>query len=103
LSDFLQISRDGAVVTWTMNHPATRNALTGNTAIDEIVAAASAASTDPSVRAIILTGAGPVFSSGGNVKDMARFAQPGLDANIGTASSVSRKRCGHLMCPSSRL
>jgi enoyl-CoA hydratase/carnithine racemase len=81
LSDFLQISRDGAVVTWTMNHPATRNALTGNTAIDEIVAAASAASTDPSVRAIILTGAGPVFSSGGNVKDMARFAQPGLDAN----------------------
>lgn len=81
MSDFLQISRDGAVVTWTMNHPATRNALTGNTAIDEIVAAASAASTDPSVRAIILTGAGPVFSSGGNVKDMARFAQPGLDAN----------------------
>jgi len=64
-----------------MNHPATRNALTGNTAIDEIVAAASAASTDPSVRAIILTGAGPVFSSGGNVKDMARFAQPGIDAN----------------------
>lgn len=81
MSDFLQISRDGAVVTWTMNHPATRNSLTGNTAIDEIVAAASAASTDPSVRAIILTGAGPVFSSGGNVKDMARFAQPGLDAN----------------------
>ena len=81
MSDFLQISRDGAVVTWTMNHPATRNALTGNTAIDEIVAAASAASTDPSVRAIIFTGAGPVFSSGGNVKDMARFAQPGLDAN----------------------
>jgi len=81
LSDFLQISRDGAVVIWTMNHPATRNALTGNTAIDEIVAAASAASTDPSVRAIILTGAGPVFSSGGNVKDMARFAQPGIDAN----------------------
>lgn len=81
MSDFLQISRDGAVVIWTMNHPATRNALTGNTAIDEIVAAASAASTDPSVRAIILTGAGPVFSSGGNVKDMARFAQPGIDAN----------------------
>jgi len=81
LSDFLQISRDGAVVIWTMNHPATRNALTGNTAIDEIVAAASAASTDPSVRAIILTGAGPVFSSGGNVKDMARFAQPSIDAN----------------------
>ncbi|NBS64753.1 MAG: enoyl-CoA hydratase, partial [Betaproteobacteria bacterium] len=81
MTDFLQISRDGAIVTWTMNHPATRNALTGNTAVAEIVAAAAAAATDRSVRAIILTGAGPVFSSGGNVKDMARFAEPGLDAD----------------------
>jgi enoyl-CoA hydratase/carnithine racemase len=81
LSDFLQISRDGPIVTWTMNHPATRNALTGNTAIPEIVAAAAAAGSDRTVRAIILTGSGPVFSSGGNVKDMARFAQPGLDAD----------------------
>ncbi|NBS67244.1 MAG: enoyl-CoA hydratase, partial [Betaproteobacteria bacterium] len=77
MSDFLEITRDGAVVTWTMNQPATRNALTGNTAVAEIVAAATAASADRSVRAIILTGAGPVFSSGGNVKDMARFAEPG--------------------------
>jgi enoyl-CoA hydratase/carnithine racemase len=64
-----------------MNDPATRNALTGNSAAAEIVAAAEAAKADHSIRAIILTGAGPVFSSGGNVKDMARFAQPGLDAN----------------------
>lgn len=81
MTDFLQISRDGAIVTWTMNHPATRNALTGNTAVAEIVAAAAAAAADRTVRAIILTGAGPVFSSGGNVKDMARFAEPGLDAD----------------------
>lgn len=81
MSDFLQITRDGAIVTWTMNQPATRNALTGNTAVAEIVAACAAAAADRSVRAIILTGAGPVFSSGGNVKDMARFAEPGLDAD----------------------
>ncbi len=81
MSDFLQITRDGAIVTWTMNQPATRNALTGNTAVAEIVAACAAAGADRSVRAIILTGAGPVFSSGGNVKDMARFAEPGLDAD----------------------
>ena len=81
MTDFLQITRDGPIVTWTMNHPATRNALTGNTAVAEIVAAAGAAGADRTVRAIILTGAGPVFSSGGNVKDMARFAEPGIDAD----------------------
>ncbi len=81
MSDFLQITRDGPILTWTMNHPATRNALTGNTAVAEFVAAAAAAAADRSVRAIILTGAGTVFSSGGNVKDMVRFAEPGIDAD----------------------
>lgn len=81
MSQFLDISRDGAVVTWTMNDPATRNALTGNSAAAEIVAAAADAVKDRSIRTIILTGAGPVFSSGGNVKDMARFAEPGQDAD----------------------
>jgi len=81
LSDFLQITRDGAVVTWTMNQPATRNALTGNSAVGEFVAACAAVAADRSIRAVILTGAGPVFSSGGNVKDMARFAEPGIDAD----------------------
>jgi enoyl-CoA hydratase/carnithine racemase len=81
MSDFLQITRDGAIVTWTMNQPATRNALTGNTAVGEIVAACAAVAADRSVRAVILTGAGPVFSSGGNVKDMARFAEPGIDGD----------------------
>ncbi|MBP6901374.1 MAG: crotonase/enoyl-CoA hydratase family protein [Burkholderiaceae bacterium] len=81
MTHFLDIGRDGAVVTWTMNQPATRNALTGNSAVDEIVAACAAVAADRSVRVVILTGAGPVFSSGGNVKDMARFAEPGQDAD----------------------
>jgi enoyl-CoA hydratase/carnithine racemase len=81
MSTFLRIERDGAIVTWTMDQPATRNALTGNTAVEEFVAACAAVSADRTIRAVILTGAGPVFSSGGNVKDMARFQQPGLDAD----------------------
>lgn len=81
MNSFLNISREGSVVLWTMNDPATRNALTGNTAVDDIVAAADSAIADRSIRAIILTGSGPVFSSGGNVKDMARFAAARPDAD----------------------
>ncbi|MDQ6685067.1 MAG: crotonase/enoyl-CoA hydratase family protein [Pseudomonadota bacterium] len=70
---FLSTTREGAIVTLTMNQPETRNALTGNTAVDEFVEACAAIQADRSVRAVIVTGAGPVFSSGGNVKDMQRY------------------------------
>ncbi|CAN7709915.1 crotonase/enoyl-CoA hydratase family protein [Pseudorhodoferax sp. LjRoot39] len=70
---FLTTERDGAILTLTMNQPETRNALTGNTAVDEFVQACDAIRRDPSVRVVVITGTGPVFSSGGNVKDMQRF------------------------------
>lgn len=84
MSAFLETTRDGAVVTWTMNQPETRNALTGNTAVDELLAACAAVAADPSVRAVILTGAGPVFSSGGNLKDMQKYftRKPSADVVI---------------------
>jgi len=73
MDPFLQIERDGAVWTVTMSAPQTRNALTGNSAVDEFVAFCDAVARDDSVRAVIVTGADPAFSSGGNVKDMRRF------------------------------
>ena len=75
---FLKTSRDGAVLTLTMSQPETRNALTGNTAVEEFVQACAAIAKDRSVRCVILTGEGPVFSSGGKVKDMQRFFQQQL-------------------------
>jgi enoyl-CoA hydratase/carnithine racemase len=75
---FLKTSRDGAVLTLTMSQPQTRNALTGNTAIEEFVQACAAITHDRTVRAVILTGDGPVFSSGGNVKNMQRYFQEQL-------------------------
>ena len=69
--DVLLIERDGDVVTWTINRPETRNAISEDDAIDAFVAAVDAANADQSIRAIILTGAGTAFSAGGNVKDMA--------------------------------
>ncbi len=75
---FLDIQRDGAVVTLTMNQPETRNALTGNTAVDEFVQVCESIRRDPAIKAAILTAQGPVFSSGGNVKDMRRFFDDAL-------------------------
>ncbi len=72
---FLKSHRDGGVLTLTMSHPTTRNALTGNTAVEEFVQACAAITADRSVRAVIITAEGPVFSSGGNVKDMQRYFQ----------------------------
>jgi enoyl-CoA hydratase/carnithine racemase len=75
---FLQTDRDGPILTLTMNQPETRNALTGNTAVDEFVDACDQIRRDATVKAVIVTAEGPVFSSGGNVKDMRRFFDDAL-------------------------
>jgi enoyl-CoA hydratase/carnithine racemase len=73
MTSFLKISRTGNIVTLTMDQPATRNALTGNTASEEFVQACADIARDKTIRVVILTGAGNVFSSGGNLKDMVRY------------------------------
>lgn len=78
MSSFLKTARDGAVLTLTMSQLETRNALTGNTAVEEFMQACAGIAADRTVRAVILTGEGPVFSSGGNVKDMQRYFQQQL-------------------------
>ena len=78
MSDFLLYEQAGPIVTLTMNQPEVRNALTGNSAVDEFVAACERIGADMSVRAVILTGAGTVFSSGGNVKDMRKFCDDSM-------------------------
>jgi enoyl-CoA hydratase/carnithine racemase len=73
MANFLRFDKQDHVVTLTMDQPETRNALTGNTAAAEFVDACARIRADSSVRAVIVTGAGPVFSSGGNLKDMRRY------------------------------
>lgn len=74
MTDFLLYELRGHVVTLTMNEPDRRNPLTGNTAVVEFLSALDRIHQDRSVRAVIITGAGAAFSSGGNVKDMERHA-----------------------------
>ncbi|GAA3173253.1 hypothetical protein GCM10020255_063140 [Rhodococcus baikonurensis] len=70
MSDAVLISRTGDVVTWTLNRPDTRNAISEIDMIEALEDAVTAVNRDQSVRAVILTGAGSAFSSGGNVKHM---------------------------------
>ncbi|MBG6476742.1 crotonase/enoyl-CoA hydratase family protein [Pseudomonas aeruginosa] len=70
MSSFLQIGRDGAIVTVRMNHPETRNALTSPEQIQEFVDLCAELRRDPSARVMVLTGNGSAFCAGGNVKDM---------------------------------
>ena len=76
MSDFLIFERDGPIVTLTMNQPEQRNPLTGNTAIPEFLAAIDRIHDDQGVRCVILTGNGPSFCAGGDIREMKRQASP---------------------------
>ena len=60
-------SRDGAVLTITLNRPDVYNAI--NRAMHEALAAALADAADPAVRAVVLTGAGRGFCSGQDLRE----------------------------------
>lgn len=73
MANVVTLTREGPILIITLDDPTSRNALTGNTAVDEIVAATDMIARDTSIRVAIVTAKGPAFSSGGNVKDMLRF------------------------------
>ena len=70
MSENVIYSKDGHVVTLTLNRPEIRNAISDEDMITDIVAAIGKVNADNDVRCAILTGAGSAFSSGGNVKKM---------------------------------
>ncbi|RNI20667.1 enoyl-CoA hydratase-related protein [Flexivirga caeni] len=76
----LVVSTSGHVQTWTIDVPHVGNAITGLDFVAAFEEAVEAANQDLDVRAVILTGAGKIFSAGGNVKEMAdRQGMFGLD------------------------
>ncbi|NED63744.1 enoyl-CoA hydratase, partial [Streptomyces sp. SID10244] len=67
----LDINTDGGVSVWTIDLPDVGNAITGADLVAAFEDAVDAANADTDVRAVILTGAGHIFSAGGNVREMA--------------------------------
>jgi len=68
----VEVSRDGAVQTITLNRPDVLNAL--NRAVHDGLREALARARDPDVRAVVLTGAGRGFSAG---QDLTEFSEAG--------------------------
>jgi 2-(1,2-epoxy-1,2-dihydrophenyl)acetyl-CoA isomerase len=66
------VEDDAAVRTITLNRPQKRNAIDIELRI-ALAQAIESADRDPAVRVIVLTGAGPVFCSGGDISTMQRM------------------------------
>jgi 2-(1,2-epoxy-1,2-dihydrophenyl)acetyl-CoA isomerase len=76
MSQELIESIEGGVATLTMNRPDARNALTPDM-MRGLAEALPRLAADPAVRAVVLTGAGRAFCSGGDVKRFAQAAASG--------------------------
>ena len=76
MSDFLIYEKEGAVVTLTMNEPEKRNPLSASATFSNVVATMDRIHDDPGVRCVILTGNGPSFSAGGDIRVMKQQATP---------------------------
>lgn len=74
MPEFLIYEQDGPIVTLTMNQPERRNPLFGKDAVAGFLAAIERIHDDRGVRCVILTGAGPSFSAGGDIREMKRMA-----------------------------
>ena len=70
MSEVVRVDRNGGVATIRMNRPERMNAYNLEMG-DALLAAALSVSADPSVRCVVLTGAGKAFSAGGDVEMMA--------------------------------
>jgi enoyl-CoA hydratase/carnithine racemase len=63
-------SEHNGIVTLTLNLPVQRNPISDRTVVDALCALIEAADAAPSVRCVILTGAGSAFSTGGDIRAM---------------------------------
>ena len=77
------------IVRLTMNRPDVRNAFNPDL-VHELAAALDRAAELPGTRAVVLAGAGKVFSAGADLENMRRAGTLSEDANTADAMNVSR-------------
>ncbi|GAB4258657.1 MAG: enoyl-CoA hydratase [Pararhodobacter sp.] len=74
----LRATRDGAVLVLTLDGAATRNSL-ALSLYAPVQEALAEAARDPAIRAVVLTGAGGFFCSGGNIQSLQASAEGTMD------------------------
>jgi enoyl-CoA hydratase/carnithine racemase len=72
MAEPVHYSLEQGVAVLTIDVPDQRNAISDRPVVDALVDTLKRADADPAVRVAILTGAGSIFSSGGNVKAMGK-------------------------------
>jgi methylglutaconyl-CoA hydratase len=83
---FLAVERRGAIEYVTLNRPDVRNAFNEHV-IAELTAWARAAHEDPSLRVVVIAGAGKVFSAGADAAWMAKMAGYSQHDNVRDATA----------------
>lgn len=78
MTDSVLCDLDGAVATITLNRPEARNALTAEMK-DGLLRALRGYAADAAVRAVVLTGAGPAFCAGQDLREHAGLVESGAD------------------------
>ena len=76
MSQLVRLERSGPRAVVTLDSPANRNALS-RAALEQLRTALATALTEPGVRVVVLTGTGPVFCSGLDLKEQAAAGGPG--------------------------
>ena len=75
----VRVERHGPAAVVTLDSPSNRNALS-RALLEQLHAALSSATSDDDVRVVVLTGAGPVFCSGADLKEQRAGGGPGIGA-----------------------
>ena len=89
MTDAILIQTQGAVATLTMNRAQVHNAFDDHL-IAELTAALERCGTDPSIRAIVLTGAGASFSAGADLNWMRGMAAASEEQNRADSLRLAR-------------
>lgn len=84
-------SGDRGIVTLTLNRPDLRNPISDAEMVEALLASLDRLERDSAARVAILTGAGPGFSSGGNIKEM-RPGSSSLNAGAPAVTRLNYKR-----------
>ena len=82
--------------TWTLNDPASRNALT-DALVDALLNACTRAQSDTTLRGVVLRGAGGHFCAGGSLGGFAKAIGQPLDAGVPDPLVPLNRRFGSLL------